>query len=147
MFASTTSAVLVPKSFFIFRPRLVPKTSNWKKVGAAIGDGSLYWKLAWTEAKRALACEPDTRNAKGFDDSKKAVSISYCSEDFPSVIRIVQVLYAMRRRFWLFIRPFDGTGETADENSRKLIVEAKAVLAISFNRVLATSARDWIYQY
>jgi hypothetical protein len=130
MFASATSAVLVPKSFFIFRPRSVPKTSNWQKVGTAIDDGSLYWKLAWAEANRALACEPDTRAAKGFDFSKKSVSISYCSEDFPSVIRIVQVLYAMKRRFWLFIRPFDGTGETADENSRKLIKEADAVLAI-----------------
>lgn len=131
LFATATSAVLVPKSFFIFRPRGILKTSNWRKVGVAIDDGSLYWKLAWAEAHRSLACESDTRTGvKGFDEKKKAVSISYCSDDFPSVVRIVQILYEMKRRYWLYYRPFDGTGDTADDNSRRLINEADAVLAI-----------------
>ena len=51
LFSETASALLVPKSFYIFRPRQV-SAGYWPSVDAAIDDGSLYWKLRWAEAER-----------------------------------------------------------------------------------------------
>lgn len=124
-----TSAFLVPKSYCVFRPRK-STTGRWKFVDKWITDKSLYWRLCHTYAERELSCKTDTRSEPGFDNSKKAISISYCSVDFLSVVRIVRELYRRQRRYILFLRPFDGTGDTPAGNSENLIIHAEAVLAL-----------------
>lgn len=144
LFSETASALLVPKSYYVFRPR---KTNGgrWPSVDAAISDNSLYWKLSLAEAERALACKTDTRIEPGFDPSKKAISISYCSQDFSSVVRIVQELYRLKRRYWLFLRPFDGTGNTPAGNSANLITDAEAVLALASKEYISRAADNKSY--
>jgi hypothetical protein len=129
LFSETASALLVPKSYYVFRPRKATG-GRWAVVDGAIADKSLYWKLRWADAERALACKTDTRSEPGFDTSKNAISISYCATDFETVVRIVQELYRQKRRYWLFLRPFDGTGNTPAGNSANLITDARAVLAL-----------------
>lgn len=130
LFTKDASALLVPKSFYVFRPRKA-NGGRWPGVNAAMDDKSLYWKLRWAAAERALACKTDTQAEPGFDASKKALSISYCSTDFEIVARLVQELYRQKRRYRLFLRPFDGTGNTPAGNSANLITEAEAVIALA----------------
>ena len=126
LFTGKNSAVLVPNGFYVFLPR-ERQGSQWDAVQRATDLGALYPLVKWEDARR---CVPptDTRDTSGF--SGKAVSISYCSEDFPVVVRIARDLHRRKHRYRLFLRPFDGTGETPAKNSEELVKEAEAVVAV-----------------
>lgn len=144
LFSQSASALLVPKSFYVFRPRKA-NGGRWPAVNAAIADKSLYWTLSLAEAERAMACKTDTRAEQGFDTTKRAISISYCSTDFETVVRIVQELYRQKRRYWLFLRPFDGTGNTPAGNSGNLITDAEAVLALASKEYISRAVDQKSY--
>jgi HD superfamily phosphohydrolase len=126
LFTGKNSAVLVPNGFYVFLPR-ERQGGQWPEIQKAIEDGTLYPLVKWEDARRCIP-PTDTRNMNGF--AGKAVSISYCSEDFPVVVRIVRELHKRKRRYRLFLRPFDGTGGTPEKNSEELVKDAEAVLAV-----------------
>jgi len=135
MFAGYNSAMLVSDGYYIFQPREEHRdrlAGRWPRVKQWISDGSMFGRVIWEDARRGLTCPTDTRSEADFPDfvSGKAVSISYCSKDFPCVVRIVRELYRRRRRYWLFLRPFDGVGGTPEERSSELVLNADSVLAV-----------------
>jgi HD superfamily phosphohydrolase len=126
LFAGKNSAMLVADGYYVFLPR-ERQGGRWPDVERAIESGTLYPLVRWEEARRGVP-QPDTRVAPGF--SGVCVSISYSLRDFPTVVRIVRDLHRRRRKYRLFLRPFDGTGGTPGNNSGELIHEADAVLAV-----------------
>ncbi len=130
LFSGENSAILVPKGYYAFLPRQ-RQGGRWPTVEQAIATGSLYSLAAWEDARRGIP-PTDTRSKTGFPDfgNERAVSISYCSKDLPTVVRIVRQLHKRKRRYRLFLRPFDGTGGTPAGNSDELVKDAEAVIAV-----------------
>ena len=124
LFTGENSATLVPNGYYVFLPR----ERNWPVVEKAIEAGTLFPLVNWENSRRGIP-PTDTRNTAGFN-AGKAVSISYCSKDFPIVVRIVRELHRRKRPYRLFLRPFDGIGGTPEGNSGELIKDAQAVLAV-----------------
>lgn len=114
--------MLVTNGYYLFLPR-EKQDGRWPDTEQAIANGLLFPLIAWEDARRGLACPTDTRSKSDFPDfnNARAVSISYCSKDFPTVIRITRELHRQKRRYWLFLRPFDGTGGTPEANSSQLV--------------------------
>jgi HD superfamily phosphohydrolase len=131
LFAGKNSAILVANGYYLFQPRK-PNSSRWTEVFDSISKGELYYRLAWENANRDLACPTDTRNLSSFQDfdAGKSISISYCAIDFPEVIRVVRELYRLKRRYVIILRPYDGTGNTPEGNSTEVIRNAEAVIAL-----------------
>lgn len=131
LFSGQNSAMLVPDGFYLFLPQ-ERQGGRWPKAEAALDAGTMYPLVAWEDARRSLACPSDTRSKSKFPDftDAKAISISFCSKDFPTVVRVVRELHRQKRRYWLFLNPFDGTGSTPSGNSSDLITKADAVLAV-----------------
>lgn len=127
LFTGKNSAVLVQNGYYVFLPR-ERQERRWQEIEQAIATGTLFPLVNWEEARRGIP-PTDTRKAADFNPGK-AVSISYCSEDFPIVVRIVRELHRRKRRYRLFLRPFDGTGATPAENSEELVKDAEAVLPV-----------------
>lgn len=144
LFDETNSAMLVRDGFYLFLPRSRTKGAA-PKIEKTLDSDLLFQQVIWEDAWRSLACPSDTRTKTGFLPNK-AVSISYCSRDWPTVVRIVRELYRRKRRYRLFIRPFDGTGETASGNSANLVNEAAAVLVVASTNYLerALDARSYV---
>jgi hypothetical protein len=126
LFTGTNSAMLVANGYYVFLPR-EREGGHWQEVKGAIDTNTLFPMVAWEHARRGFP-PTDTSRAQGFGD--KCISISFCSKDIPTVIRIVRDLHRRKRRYRLFLRPFDGTGGTPTGNSGRLVAEAEAVLAI-----------------
>lgn len=126
LFRAGNSAMLVSGGFYLFLPRQ-KHGGLWAKTMQSIADNSVFSKVVWDDARRSLACPTDTTQSA---HSGKAVSVSYCSKDFPTVIRLVRELYRRKRRYRLFLRPLDGTGGTSAGNSERLVTEAESVLAV-----------------
>jgi HD superfamily phosphohydrolase len=131
LFTGQNSAMIVPNGYYLFLPKERPEV-QWLNIDKAIATDSLFQILAWEDARRGLVCPPDTRNKEDFPDFKNAsaISISYCSSDFPTVVRIVRELNQNKRRYRLFLRQFDGTGGTSEGNSLQLVDNAESVLAV-----------------
>lgn len=131
LFSGQTNAMLVPGGFYLFLPSK-RHGGRWAGTDVALNDGTMYQRVAWEDARRCLACPTDTRSKSLFSNftDLRSVSISFCSLDFPTVVRIVRELHRQRRRYHLFLRPFDGTGTTPSANSSDLITKADAVLAV-----------------
>ncbi len=127
LFSGNNSATLVADGFYVFLPR-ERQGGHWPEVKQAMDSGALYPLVTWEDARRGIP-PTDTRNTAGFSPAK-SVSLSFCSKDFPTVVRIVRELHRRKVRYRLFLQPFDGTGETPAENSKQLINQAEAVLAI-----------------
>jgi HD superfamily phosphohydrolase len=127
LFTAGNSAILVRDGYYVFLPR-ERHGGHWPQVEPAIADGTLHSWVKMENARRGVP-PTDTRNASGFG-LQKAVCISYCSSDFPLVVRIVRELHRRKRRYRLFLRPFDGTGETPAKNSQDLVTSADAVIAV-----------------
>lgn len=127
LFREGNSAMLVTGGYYLFLPRQ-KQGGLWAKTIESIADKSVFSRVAWEDARRNLACPSDTTTLS--THFGKAVSVSYCSKDFPTVIRVVRELYRRKRRYRLFLRPFDGTGGTSAGNSERLITEAEAVIAV-----------------
>jgi len=127
LFTGKNSPVLVPNGFYVFLPR-ERQGGQWPEIQKSIDEGTLYPLVKWEDARRGIP-PTDTRKAAGFN-AGRAVGISYCSEDIPTVVRIVRELHRRKRRYLLFLRPFDGTGGTPAGNSEQLVNEAEAVLAV-----------------
>lgn len=131
IFSGQNSAMLVPDGYYLFLPR-GRQGGRWPDTESALDSETMYPLVAWEDARRSLACPSDTRSRSKFPDfsNEKAISISFCSQDFPTVVRIVRELHRQKRRYWLFFNPFDGTGSTPSGNSSDLITAADAVLAV-----------------
>jgi HD superfamily phosphohydrolase len=127
LFSGKNSAVLVPHGYYVFLPR-ARQGGHWPDVKQAMEAETLYPLVVWENARRGIP-PTDTRNKPAFNVGK-AMSISFCSKDFPVVVRIVRELHRQRRPYRLFLRPFDGIGETPAGNSGDLIEDAEAVLMI-----------------
>src|SRR5207244_4338148 len=126
LFTGKNSAMIVPNGYYVFLPR-EKHGSHWPKIEQAIGAGTLFSAVSWEDARRGIP-PTDTRKKSGF--SGKNVSISFCSKDFPVVVRIVRELHKRKRPYRLFLRPFDGIGETPAGNSGELMKDAQAVLVV-----------------
>ncbi len=131
LFSGKNSAMLVRDGYHLFLPR-EKHGGRWPAAEQAIANGSMFPLVAWEDARRGLACPTDTRSKSDFPgfSNDRAISISYCSKDFPTVIRIARALYLQKHRYWLFLRPFDGTGQTPEGNSSQLVGDAESVLAV-----------------
>jgi len=131
LFSGQNSAMLVPDGFYLFLPQK-RQGGRWPTAEAALDAGTMHPLVAWEDARRSLACPSDTRSKSKFPDfiDAKAISISFCSKDLPTVVRVVRELHRQKRRYWLFLNPFDGTGGTPTGNSSDLITKADAVVAV-----------------
>ena len=131
LFTGENTAMLVPGGYYLFLPK-VRQGGYWPSIEQAITEGSLFQLVAWEDARRGLVCPPDTRNKTDYPDftNDRSVSISYCSKDIPTVVRIVRELHRQKRRYWLYLRQCDGTGGTSAGNSARLVANAESVLAI-----------------
>ena len=128
IFSEDNSATLVSDAFYLFLPK-VKIGGSWPATETAMRNGQIFHLTAWEDARRNFLFPTDTRvSSRG--KTRRAISISYCWSDFPTVIRVVRELNAQRRHYLIFLRPFDGTGGTAEANSRRLITEADSVLAL-----------------
>lgn len=127
LFSGNNSATLVADGFYVFLPR-ERQGGHWPEVKQVMDSGALYPLVCWEDARRGIP-PTDTRKTAGFS-ATKSVSLSFCSQDFPTVVRIVRELHRRKIRYRLFLQPFDGTGATPDENSKQLINQAEAVLAV-----------------
>jgi hypothetical protein len=135
LFSATNSAVLIPDSFFLFVPRgaVTKEGANelegtWPEIVGEIESKTIYSHTAWEDAHRTPAVPTDTREL--FHDKTPIISISYCSKDFPTAVRIIRELYDRKKRYWIYLRPLDGIGATPAENSIDLIKGAGAVLML-----------------
>lgn len=126
LFSGTNSAVLVPNGYYIFLPK-DKRTANWETVDDAISQGELYGQVVWEDAKRSLGCPSDTRATSKVG---RTIGISYCAQDYPTVVRVVRELHRCERRYQIFMRPFDGIGDTSVGNSEQLMISAEAVLVL-----------------
>jgi hypothetical protein len=126
LFTGKNSAMLVADGYYIFLPH-ERQGGHWPEVQQAMDAGTLYPLVNWENARRGIP-PTNTQNAPGF--AGKPVSISFCSRDFPVVVRIVRELHRRKRQYRLFLRPFDGVGGTPEGNSGELIKDAQAVLAV-----------------
>lgn len=127
LFARGNSATLVADGFYVFLPH-ERQGGRWPEVKQAMDSGDMYPLVNWEDARRAIP-PTDTRNTAGFN-AVRSVSLSFCSEDFPTVVRIVRELHRRKIRYRLFLQSFDGIGDTPSERSKQLINEAEAVLAV-----------------
>jgi len=128
LFTDQNGPGLVPDSFYLFMPRK-PVGERWNDINAALQKGTIYRQLAYEHAARTLTHPSDTR--KMFGQGFPEIGISYYTRDFETVVRIVRVLFAKRVPYRLLLRPLDGIGSTARENSEELIRGAKAVLVLA----------------
>jgi HD superfamily phosphohydrolase len=126
LFSEGNSAMLVRGGFYLFLPRQ-KHGGLWTETIRSLDDSSIFARVVWEDARRSLACPTDTLSVH----VDKAINISYCSKDFPTVIRIVRELYRRKRRYKLFLRPFDGTGDTSAGNSEKLVTDAESMLVVA----------------
>ena len=127
LFTDQNGPALVRDSYYLFFPRN-PVGERWSDIRAALQKGTIYRRLAYEYATRTLIHPSDTRHI--FRGEFPEVGISYCSRDFETVVRIVRVLFAKRVPYRLLVRPLDGIGSTARDNSEELIRESKAVLVL-----------------
>jgi HD superfamily phosphohydrolase len=133
LFVEGNSPMLVPGGFYIFLPQdWQHKGKEWESIEEAISSGTIFQRVQWEDAWRHLSELPlDTLKASDFS-SDRAISISFCSDDFPTVVSLVRELFTRKRRYRLFLDRLglQGTGKTVEQNSQKLIDQADAVLAV-----------------
>jgi HD superfamily phosphohydrolase len=128
LFSGTNSAMLVPDGYYIFLPPQRDRQgTSWQIAEDAIKEDNLYPLVVWEDARRDLACPSDTCT-DGFQG--KAIAISYCSHDYPVIVRVVRELFLRKQRYRIFLRPVDGTGDTPPDNSEEFVKTAEAVLAV-----------------
>lgn len=127
IFSKDNRAPLVRDSYFLFRPKGAGGT--WGEVDKAIRNHSLYEAIDREDVRREIAYRDDTwsdRNYKG-----RRVAISCAFEDRPTVIRVIRDLQNENQRYRILLDSLLGLGNTALENSRRLIQDAEAVLVIA----------------
>lgn len=128
LFSDSNSPLLVPDGYYVFLPPHWEKRGGaWNLVHEAIRNNTLFPLVVWEDARRSLGCPSDTCT-NGFEG--RAIGISYCARDYPVVVRIVRELFDRKRRYRIFLRPFDGTGDTSLRNSKELVKSSEAVLAV-----------------
>ena len=125
--------MLVPNGFYLFLPRRAKQEAKWRGTVKAIEDNKIFPLVATEDANRSFSGIPrDTWGEPGFQGNR--IGISFCAEDFPTVVAIVRELHWRKRQYRLFLnkfqRQFAGKGDTPEERSRQLIREADAVLAV-----------------
>ncbi len=134
LFAEGNSPMLVPGGFYLFLPqRWERKGQQWQEVGNPTDADNIFDNVQRENAWRCLGDRPlDTRNMQDQGFSGRAISISFCGDDFPTVVSLIRELFSRKRRYWLFLDrlQLQGIGETIEQNSRQLIDNAESVLAV-----------------
>lgn len=133
------SAVPIKNGILLFEPKDKRNKIGviWNNIDKLLKNNSLYHELIIQDIKSDLNAPADTLNKTGFTGKK--VFISYAFEDFWLVKKIVQTLYAKKRRYIAIIDPFQGLGGTPNKNS----IEA----ANKAERFLIIASKSWVKKH
>ncbi|GEM_PF-2693707 len=128
IFSKENRTPLARNSFFLFRPKA--RSNKWAEVDKVIRDPILFEAIDREDVGREIANLDDTWHAPHPYIGKKT-AISCAFEDRTTIARIIRELQRQGQRYRVLLDSLLGLGNTAWENSRKLIKDAEAVLVVA----------------
>ena len=117
-----------PDSILLFEPKQ-RASGAWTQFQRALDEKWLFQKLTEMDPIGPLNFVPDTRKRKEFREPDVFISFNWA--DSKLVSRVAQALYKRRRKYYLYIKTFQGVGETPGKNSIEAVMNAGAVILLA----------------
>jgi HD superfamily phosphohydrolase len=128
VFKRPMSVVERPDSILLFLPKHRP-SGAWTQFQRALDGKWLFQKLTEMDPIGPLNFVPDTRGRQGFKEPDIFISFNWA--DSKLVSRVAQALYNRRRKYYLYIKTFQGVGGTPGKNSIEAVMNAGAVILLA----------------
>jgi HD superfamily phosphohydrolase len=129
IFQEEKSSVLPMRdSILLYTPIRRPE-GTWIQYNEALSNGSLYTLLLDNDPFNPFTYPLDTRKMQNF--RRGNIFISYTGADRQAVKQIIERLYKMKCRYYLYLGDFQGIGKPPSWNSTAAVTSADAVLLVA----------------
>lgn len=130
IFKAGWSILPMHKSILLFTPIENEQVGEaWTDFNKILKTGGLYKILMENDPLNPINFPPDTWDIEGFNGPK--IFISFAWMDITIVQKIANILHKKRRQYYLYIKPFQGIGETPSVNSIEGVKKADVVLLLA----------------
>jgi len=131
------SALPMPDSILVFKPRDPKPKSPWLRVDQALREGNLHATLRRHDPHRMLTVPFDTRDRADF--RAPDIFVSFASADIDVVRLILEALHSLKRKYRVFAGDYQGVGYATTDNSRRGVADAGGVIVLA--------SRDYVGRY
>jgi HD superfamily phosphohydrolase len=111
-----------------FIPDVPPKDGAWKALMENIGGHELSMHLQFSDPLTGVEFPPDTRQLLNFDPP--AIFIAYSTRDMMFLKRIIGILHAERRQYYVLLSNSEGISLSTQELSERAVDQAGAAIII-----------------